>query len=394
MAFDTGNFPVLPVQRKCSESMVEQPCLPVKVIMAFQARSALCPELLVVYLSVTFQAVGGELGELLNRRTRITCFNVAGPAGLFPVCPFQRVTRKGMVEGDVTPTGIFMARCALFVRIVLRIQNCCMNILMTVITLDAYLPEFPAIVFPVTVEAGNGPVGPAKYKWGAVVSFDGEQGGGESLFSMALRAVGCRGSGGELFPVIICMAVGAAGVFQSSRIPVLVAGGAGDRYMFSFQRESGSGVVKVTCILDLLEGDFGMAFRAVLPEPVLVHIPVAFHTAFVGNSPEDLGLRSIPDYSPVAFGAFHLLMFSQQFEVGPVVVESGCRAEFIETMTGGTICTQRPLVVVVVAVRTLLPESQVGIGPIPELPVTDEFFFMTLAAIDPAMRSLKCIPRQ
>ena len=120
-----------------------------------------------------------------------------------------------------------------------------MNIFVAIAAPGADLPEFPSVAFTVTVEAGNGLVGPAKDKCGAVVSFDGEQGGGESLFSMALRAVGCRGSGCKLFPVIICMAVGAAGVFQSARIPVLVAGGAGDRLVLSFQREFGGGVVKV-----------------------------------------------------------------------------------------------------------------------------------------------------
>jgi len=49
---------------------------------------------------------------------------------------------------------------------------------------------------------------------------------------------------------------------------------------------------------------------------------------------------------------------------------------------------------IVMAVRTLLPESQVGIGPFPELTVRDEFFFMTLAAIDPTMGALKCIACQ
>jgi len=93
MTFGTGDVPVLPVQWKCGEGVVEQPRLPVKVIMAFQARCALGPELLVVYLPVAFQAVGRELGELLDRRTRITCFNMAGTAGLFPVCPFQKVSR-------------------------------------------------------------------------------------------------------------------------------------------------------------------------------------------------------------------------------------------------------------------------------------------------------------
>jgi hypothetical protein len=91
MTFGTGDLSVLPVQRKCCYGVVEQPCLPVEVIMAFQARSALGSELFVVYLPVAFQTVGGEPGELLDRGTRFTCLNVAGPAGLFFVCPLQKV---------------------------------------------------------------------------------------------------------------------------------------------------------------------------------------------------------------------------------------------------------------------------------------------------------------
>jgi len=93
MTFGTGDVPVLSVQWKCSEGVVEQPRLPVEVIMAFQARCALGPELLVMYLPVAFQAVGRELGELLDRGTRFTCLDMAGPAGLFPVCTFQKVAR-------------------------------------------------------------------------------------------------------------------------------------------------------------------------------------------------------------------------------------------------------------------------------------------------------------
>jgi hypothetical protein len=94
---------VLPVQRKRCAVVVEQPSLPVEVIMAFQARSALGLKLPVVHLPVAFQAVLREFGELLDRGTRFTCIYMAGTAGLFPVCPFKQVARELMVEGDVVP---------------------------------------------------------------------------------------------------------------------------------------------------------------------------------------------------------------------------------------------------------------------------------------------------
>ena len=119
MAFGAGNVPVFPVQGESCEGMVEQPCLPVEVIMAFQARSSLCPELPVVYLPVAFQAVCGEPGKFLDRGTCFTGIYMAGSAGLFLVFSFQVIAGKGMVERDVTPAGFLMAYCALFVRVVL-----------------------------------------------------------------------------------------------------------------------------------------------------------------------------------------------------------------------------------------------------------------------------------
>jgi len=265
---------------------------------------------------------------------------------------------------------------------------------MAVVAPDADLPEFPAVAFPVTIETGSGLMGSIKDKRGAVVLFDGEKGGGESPFGMALRAVRFGGSGSKLFPVVICMAVGATGVLQRARIPVLVAGGAGDRFVFSFQGKSGSSMVEVPAIFDLVEGDFGMALGAILSETALVHVPVAIHAAFMANPPENLDLLSISGCIPVAFGTIHCLVFSKKPEFGVVVVESGCRTEFVIAMAGGAISTQRPLVKVVMAVRTLLSEPQESSRPFPELPVTNELFFMALAAINPAVGSLKRIPCQ
>jgi len=119
MTFGAGYIPVFTIQRENGEGMVEQPCLPVEVIMAFQARGALCPELPVVYLPVAFQAVGGEFGELLDRGTGFTGIYMTGPAGLFLVFPFQLVSSERMVESDVTPARVFMADCTLFVRVIL-----------------------------------------------------------------------------------------------------------------------------------------------------------------------------------------------------------------------------------------------------------------------------------
>jgi len=80
MAFMAGNIPVFPVKRKSGKGMVEEPCLPVEVIMAFKAGCALGAELPVMLLPVAFQAIGRESGEILDRSTRLSGTYMAGPA--------------------------------------------------------------------------------------------------------------------------------------------------------------------------------------------------------------------------------------------------------------------------------------------------------------------------
>jgi hypothetical protein len=225
MAFVAGYVLMPAVQRECSPHVVKQPCLPVEIVMAFQARSTLGSELSVVNLPVAVQAVGRELGELLHHRSLAPGPEMAGPAGLLSMGAFQQVVCKGMVEGDVAPSGIFVAGGALLVRVILLIQDRRMDVFVTVLTQGADPPEFPAISFPVAVKAWDGQVRPTESKWRLLMLFYGEKGRGEPVLAMALRAIGHRDSGGELFPVVVRMAVGAARVFQRHRVAFLVAGG-------------------------------------------------------------------------------------------------------------------------------------------------------------------------
>jgi hypothetical protein len=57
MAFVTGHIPVFPVQGEIGQAVIEQSCFPVIIIMTFQARSTLDPELSVVDFQVAFEAV-------------------------------------------------------------------------------------------------------------------------------------------------------------------------------------------------------------------------------------------------------------------------------------------------------------------------------------------------
>ena len=139
--------------------------------------------------------------------------------------PFEQVACEGMVESDVAPAGIFVAGAALFVRVVLLIQDRRMDVFVTIVARLADPPEFPAIRFFVAVKARDGQVRPAECKWRLLMLFKGEKGRGEAILVMALRAIGHRGSGVELFPVVVRMAVCAARVLQLHRVSSLVAGG-------------------------------------------------------------------------------------------------------------------------------------------------------------------------
>lgn len=145
--------------------------------MAFEARCSPCAELPVMHLPVAFQAIGREPREILSPHASFSGTCMTGPAGLFSVCPFQKVTRSIMIKGDIAPAGVFVACQALFAGIILRVENLRMDVLVAVAAFFTDLSEFPALTFEVTVEAGNGLVSTAQGKGSIVVLLDGVQGG-------------------------------------------------------------------------------------------------------------------------------------------------------------------------------------------------------------------------
>jgi hypothetical protein len=82
-------------------------------------------------------------------------------------------------------------------------------------------------------------------------------------------------------------------------------------------------------------------------------------------------------------------MFSQQPEGGIVMAKSGSRFELFIIMTGNTVHPQGSLVSIFVAVLAFQPQSKVGVISFTQFRIPDEFLFMTLAAIYPAMGPLK-----
>jgi len=151
-------------------------------------------------------------------------------------------------------------------------------------------------------------------------------------------------------------------------------------------------MVEIACIADLVERYFRMAFDAVLPEPVLMHIPVAVCTAAVVHSPEYLEFIPVEGFGFVASDALYLPVLSFQREGRIVVIEPGCGAELTEIVTGGAFHTQCPLVVIGVTGEAFLFQPQVGAGPVLQFFIRDEFFLMAPAAVDLSVLSLQAVP--
>lgn len=130
--------------------------------------------------------------------------------------------------------------------------------------------------------------------------------------------------------------------------------------MFSFQGEAGGQMIEISGIPDLVERGFRMAFGAILPEPVLMHVPVAVGAVIMGNPPVLADFRSVSGGGPVALGAIHRLVLTQQGECSIVMVEPGSRTEPVVSVAGGTTGSQGSLVGIFMAAGACLPESQIG----------------------------------
>ena len=222
--------------------------------------------------------------------------------------------------------------------------------------------------------------------------FDGKQGRRESIFGVALLAVGHPVLCNKLFPVVVRMAVGAPVMPQCRGVPVFVTGGAGHGRMFPLQCESGGRMVKVTGVPDLVEGNFRMTFGTVLSEPVFMYIPVTGGAIAMCHTPEYLKFTAIADFGFVASGTLHLPVFTFKRKYRVVVAEAGGGTEPVEIMAGGTCHTQRSLVDIRMAGEAFLFEPQVGAGPFFQLCIGDELLFVALAAVDLPVFPLQFVP--
>jgi len=151
-------------------------------------------------------------------------------------------------------------------------------------------------------------------------------------------------------------------------------------------------MVEIACVTDLAERNFRMAFAAVLPEPVLMHIPVAAGTVAVVQFTEYLELFSVAGNSLMAFGAINLPVLSFQREVALVVAEARGGTEMAESVAGGTLHSKGFLVEIGVAGYAFLFKPQECAGPVLQFFVRDELPLMALVAADLTVFPLQVVP--
>ena len=74
------------------------------------------------------------------------------------------------------------------------------------------------------------------------------------------------------------------------------------------------------------------------------------------------------------------------------MVESGSRAKLVEIVAGITFFSQCSLVVIDVAGKAFLVQSQVGAGPPFQVRFPDKFLLMAMAAVDLSVFAVQVIP--
>ena len=296
--------------------------------MAFQAIGPVrLIELPVVDIPVTVETARGQLRKDLVPGSPFILPVMAGPARLLQMGPFQSVPGPVVVEGNFCPGIRIVAVFTAAVRVVLFIQVGIMDIRMAVRTTGTDLPETPFPGFFMAGEAGSSQVGACKLEGAAVMLIDGVQGLPESHGGMAFGTVRRAPPPGELTFMIIGMAIRAAVMFQGSGEVVPVALGTGYRAVFSFKGKTGHGMREISCLPDPVEGFLGMALHAVLPEFVLVDIPVAVCAVRIGNSGKLLRFDPVLHVFPMAFDAIHLPVAPCEREISPVMVKIRRRPE-------------------------------------------------------------------
>lgn len=125
----------------------------------------------------------------------------------------------------------------------------------------------------------------------------------------------------ELFAMVVSVTIGTAANIEFFGISGFVAACALYLLVLPLQGILSKGVVEIRHSLDLVKGFLRMAFGAILPEFVVMDIPVA-----TGTFPERETGKLLHRF-PVALGYFvalrtiHSCMFAPQSELCPFVVE-------------------------------------------------------------------------
>jgi hypothetical protein len=181
---------------------------------------------------------------------------------------------KGYFAPFVAAVAIYTARF----RIVFVLQDRLMNVFMTIVAGDSYLPEAPSVIFLMTTETGSCQVRTSQLKGALVMHFNGKSGLLKSLEGMAFRTIGGTVLCHELFFMIISVAINTPAVPDIFCIACFMATGTCYRLMPALKGVTGKGMIKSIHTLYLVKGYFRMTFRTGLSESIFMNILVAICT--------------------------------------------------------------------------------------------------------------------
>lgn len=190
---------------------------------------------------------------------------------------------------------------------------------------------------------------------------------------MALAAILVHPVADEFAFMEILVAVDATVVLNGRRHACLVAFLAIHELVLSYQLESGFIVVECFHAFVEVEGEFGVAFLAVLPELVFVDILVAGCAIRKSQPLEPLHHLAIDNFGFMAFQAIHLFVLPQKGEAGCAVVEPDRLLEGVESVAVVAFRRKFPLVEIGMAIQAFLAQTHERTGLVLELGIAYPF---------------------
>ena len=164
-----------------------------------------------------------------------------------------------------------------------------------------------------------------------------------------------------------------------------------DSQVFSGKFIIGFIMVESVNPLNLMEGLFSVTFLAVQTEFVLVYICMTTVAVRKGQSLKNLCQFSIHHFGFMAFFAGYLLMQTRQGVPGFIVIKTGGALESFVPMTVAAVSRHLTLMVIFVTGDTLLTQSEVSVGFLPDFRIFDMCGGMAFGAIPGKVFTLQFI---